>query len=205
MGLSAGSPGVSENGAVHVEQPAVVAAPDAALGDDPVLQRRTAMAAMLVQETDPPGEVPEQHQLLAEHLDQHGTLPELLGHRHRHPEAPQVLAARGARSRCGSAPDPRARPRRGGIRCSEGQADRRSWSCRRPVAAANARGPVIPLHESASRGDPCVAPSGPADSQGDTCVAPVPCLWAGLIVCMKMNHRILISHDARCVNAKGSG
>ena len=43
-----------QDGAVHVEQPAVVAAADAALGDDSVLERRPAVAAMLVQEANRP-------------------------------------------------------------------------------------------------------------------------------------------------------
>ena len=90
-----------ENGAVHVEQPAVVAAADAALGEDPVLERCPAMAAMLVQEADTSREVAEQHQLLAEHLDEDGALRELLGRRHRHPEAPEVLPAWRARPRVG--------------------------------------------------------------------------------------------------------
>ena len=90
-----------QDGAVHVEQPAMVAAPDAALGDDPVLQRRPAVAAMLVQQAEPPGEIPEQHQLLAQHPDEDGTLPDLLAHRHRHPEAPEVFAARGMRAGMG--------------------------------------------------------------------------------------------------------
>ena len=28
--------------------------------------------------------------------------------------------------------------------------------------------------------------------RGDACVAPTACLWASLIVCVKMNHRILM-------------
>ena len=90
-----------QDGAVHVEQPAVVAAADAALGDDSVLERRPAVAAMLVQEANPSREVPEQHQFLAEHLDKDGPLRELPGHRQRHPETTEVLAARGARPRVG--------------------------------------------------------------------------------------------------------
>ena len=34
--------------------------------------------------------------------------------------------------------------------------------------------------------------AGPPHPEGDACVAPTACLWAGLIVCAKMNHRILI-------------
>ena len=82
--------------AVHVEQPSVVAAADPALGDDPVLERGPAVAAMPVQQAEPPGEVPEQHEVLAEHGDGGGMLPQLLAHRHRDPEPPEVLAARGA-------------------------------------------------------------------------------------------------------------
>ena len=85
-----------ENGAVHVEQPAVVAAADAMLRDDSVLQRRAAVAAMLVQEADSAREIPKQHELLTEDLDENGPLTELLGHRHRGPVAPEILAARGA-------------------------------------------------------------------------------------------------------------
>ena len=39
-------------------------------------------------------------------------------------------------------------------------------------------GPVIPLYKLMRRGDACVAPTA--------------CLRAGLIVCVKMNHRILV-------------
>ena len=105
-----------ENRSVHVEQPAVVAAPDSALRDDAVLERRAPVTAVPVEQAEPPREIAEQHQLLAEHGNRGGVLSELLDHRHRNPEPPEVLAARGARAPCGSAPDPRARPRRGDIR-----------------------------------------------------------------------------------------
>ena len=94
-GTVIGLAGRLQDGAVDVEQPPVVAAADAALRHDPVLQRRPAVAAVLVQQAEPSREVPEQNQLLVEHPDEHGPLPDLLGHRHRQPEPPEVLPARG--------------------------------------------------------------------------------------------------------------
>ena len=56
---------------------------------------------MLVQKAEPPGKVPEQHELLAQHGNEGGMLSQLLGHGDRDPEPPEVFAARGARARVG--------------------------------------------------------------------------------------------------------
>ena len=85
-----------QDGAVDVVVPAVVAADDAALGHDPVLQRRAPVRAVAVQQPRAPGAVAEQHQVLAEHPHHHGELPQLHRHRDRLPVAAEVLAARGA-------------------------------------------------------------------------------------------------------------
>jgi hypothetical protein len=82
-----------EDASVDVEEPAVIAAADAALGDDAVLERRAAMGAVLVQEADVPREVAEDHQILAQDPDCQRQIGQLRCHRDRMPEAAHVLAA----------------------------------------------------------------------------------------------------------------
>ena len=86
--------------AVDVVEPAVVAAADPGLADDAELERGAAMAAMRVQQPEASAAIAEQHQLLAEDAQRQRQVLDLPGHRHREPEAPEVLAGRRAR------PDP---------------------------------------------------------------------------------------------------
>ena len=86
-----------EDGAVDVVVPAVVAADDAPLGDDSVLERRAPVRAMAVQQPRPSGAVAKQHQVLAEDPHRQGQRAELLRHRHRLPVAAEILPARSAR------------------------------------------------------------------------------------------------------------
>ena len=90
-----------QDGAVDVEVPAVVAAPDAPLLDAPVLQRRPPVGAVAMQQPDAATAVAEHDEVLAE--DAHGDreVAELRGHRHRQPEPPHVLAAGGLRADVG--------------------------------------------------------------------------------------------------------
>ena len=76
---SGGSPGGLEHAAVDVEQPAVIAAADTALGDDPVFERRAAMAAVPVKQPHALRSVPEQHKVLAQDPDGEGKIRELRG------------------------------------------------------------------------------------------------------------------------------
>ena len=102
-----------QDGAVDVEVPAVVAAPDAALLDAPVLQRRPPVGAVAVQQSDAATAVPEHHEVLAE--DAHGDreVAELRGHGHRQPEPPHVLAAGGLRADVGQLVVLRGKDRQG--------------------------------------------------------------------------------------------
>ena len=49
------------------------------------------------------------------------------------------------------------------------------------------KGLVTLLYKSTGRGDACVAPAGLSRSTASTA-----CLWAGLIVCVRGNRRILV-------------
>src|SRR6185503_17661124 len=55
-----------EHGAVDIEEPAVIAAANAARRGNAEFERRAAMNAMAVQEAEPAALVPEQHQIFAE-------------------------------------------------------------------------------------------------------------------------------------------
>ena len=103
-----------------------------------------AVAAVLVQQADPPGQIPEQDQLLAEHPDDDGPLADLFGHRHRQPVAPEVLPARRSGPGVGQLGVLGGRRRRGGIRCSAVQAVRHSRSCRWSVVVSSGRARHVP-------------------------------------------------------------
>ena len=82
-----------EDAAVGVEQPAVVAAADAALLDAAELERGAAVRAVLLQEPDAPAEVAERDQILAQQAHGEGQVAEIVGMQERVPEAAQILAA----------------------------------------------------------------------------------------------------------------
>ena len=83
-----------QDGAVDVEQPAVIAAADAPLGDDAVLQRGAPMAAVPVHDAGPPRLVPEGDEVLAERLHRLGQVGEMIRQADGQPEASEVLAHR---------------------------------------------------------------------------------------------------------------
>ena len=85
-----------EDGAVDVEQPAVVAATDAALRDQPELQGCAAVGAVGFDHADAAAEIAEGHQFLAEDFEGHGGIAQLVGVADGLPEAAQVFAAGGA-------------------------------------------------------------------------------------------------------------
>ena len=87
-----------EDAAVHVEQPAVVAAADAALLADAVFERGLAVAAIEVKEPVAPGLVAEEDEILAHHPDPLRQIGNLGGDRDGMPEATQILAAGRARA-----------------------------------------------------------------------------------------------------------
>ena len=90
-----------QDGAVHVEEPAVVAAADTARLADAVLERCPAVRAVLLKESGTPAAVPEEDQLLVEHPNELRQLAELRRSRHRLPEAAHELPTRSAGSDVG--------------------------------------------------------------------------------------------------------
>ena len=86
--------GSLEDRPVDVEQPAVVAAANPALRDDAELQRRTAMAAVPVQDPHPPLAVAKHDEILAQDPHRQGNLAQLRGQRDGLPVAAKQLAAR---------------------------------------------------------------------------------------------------------------
>src|SRR5882757_6034115 len=82
--------------AFDVEQPAVIAAADAALLDLAVVQSRAAMAAARIDQARSPLPVTEQDQLLAQHLHRPRHRTCIGAHAHRMPVAAQKLAHRRA-------------------------------------------------------------------------------------------------------------
>ena len=90
-----------EDPAVDVEQPAVIAAANAALADDPVFERSPAMAAMPVQHADASRPVAEHDEVFAHDPRRAGQVREVAGQRHGVPELAQVLPARRPRTDVG--------------------------------------------------------------------------------------------------------
>ena len=86
--------------ALRVVEPAVVGASDAALFDPAVEQRCAAVSTVVLNQTDVPALVLEEHQVLAQDADELGRtlLREVPHRRNRHPIAPQ--------SECPSIPGP---------------------------------------------------------------------------------------------------
>src|SRR5205807_5516887 len=80
----------------RVEQPAVIAAADAALLDPPVVERGAAVAAVRSDEPGPPGAVAEQDEVLAERAHRFRRRAGVGGQPDRMPIAPQQLAHRRA-------------------------------------------------------------------------------------------------------------
>jgi len=90
-----------QDGAVGVEQPAMVAAAYAVLLDDAELERGVAVAAQQVQQPIGAGPVAEQHQVLAHPAQLQRQFANHGGERDRHPEPAQILAAGCARHDAG--------------------------------------------------------------------------------------------------------
>ena len=87
-----------EDRAVHIEVPAVIAAADPAFGRNPELERRAAMRAVPMQETEAPRAVAKHHQVLAQEPHRQRRVLELRRDQERVPVAAQVFAARRARA-----------------------------------------------------------------------------------------------------------
>ena len=83
-----------EDHPVDVEQPAVVAAADPALRDDAELERRSAVAAVPVQDPDPALQIAEHDEVLAQDAHRERYVAELRGERHRLPVTAKQLATR---------------------------------------------------------------------------------------------------------------
>jgi hypothetical protein len=82
-----------KNGAVDIEMPAVVAAADAALGNDAVLERCTAVHAMPMQQSDASRAIAKHHQVFAQQAHGHRQVLEFGAEQKRMPVAAQVFAA----------------------------------------------------------------------------------------------------------------
>src|SRR5262249_318778 len=87
-----------EQRAVDVEEPAVVAAPDAALGDEPELERGAALWAVPLEQPHHAAEVAERPQRLAEERPRDRQVAQVVGEADRLPESPEVFTARRART-----------------------------------------------------------------------------------------------------------
>src|SRR4029079_17815637 len=85
-----------EDGAVIGVHPPVIAAADAMVGDDAELERSTAMRAMLMKQSDVPGEIPIDDQIFAENPNGARTATQLGREQDGMPEPPQVFSARSA-------------------------------------------------------------------------------------------------------------
>jgi len=89
-----------EKAAVHVEDPAVIAAADAALLENAVLERRAAVRAVQLEQADAARAIAEDDEVLAHDPDPPRHVAEVAREGHGLPEAAQVLAARRAGYRC---------------------------------------------------------------------------------------------------------
>src|SRR5262249_40638310 len=85
-----------ENAAVDVEDPAVIAAADAPRLKDAELERRSAVRAVQLQQTDLPGAIAKDHEILAHDPDTPRDVRQVSHERDRLPEPSQIFAARGA-------------------------------------------------------------------------------------------------------------
>ena len=81
--------------------PAVIAAADAALLDDAKFERHVAMRAVQVHQAEPAAVLAKQHQVFAHDTNTIRQVADLVGHRHRHPVAAQILAAGRSRADLG--------------------------------------------------------------------------------------------------------
>jgi hypothetical protein len=90
-----------QDGAVHVEQPAVIAAANTAFADQPEFERGAAMRAVQLQQADGAALVAEHHQLLAQDPKFDRQIRDVVGVADRLPEAAEILAARRVRSDVG--------------------------------------------------------------------------------------------------------
>ncbi len=82
-----------EDGPVHRELPAMVAASYSLGVDQPELQGRAAMRTMQLQQTDGAAQVAKHHQFLTEDLDPMGQVLQFVGKADRLPKAAQIFAA----------------------------------------------------------------------------------------------------------------
>ena len=82
---------------VNIEQPAVIATPDAVHRHDPEFERRAAVRTVPVQEADLSGLVPKDDQILTQYADRERQIAKLLRQAHRLPEATHQFTARRAR------------------------------------------------------------------------------------------------------------
>src|SRR5439155_16076069 len=84
--------------AVHVVQPAVITAANAALADEPVLERGAPVGAVELEQPHALAPVAEYHQVLAHDAEAERHVPEIAREGDGLPEAPEVLAAGRARA-----------------------------------------------------------------------------------------------------------
>ena len=90
-----------QNRSGYIEQPPMVAAPNARLFYQTELQGGACVATMEVQKSDATGAIAEHHQVLAQDTDTDGQVPQLVRMGNRLPEAPEILTARSSRDQMG--------------------------------------------------------------------------------------------------------
>jgi hypothetical protein len=90
-----------EKSPVDIEQPAVVAAPDPALGEQPKLQRGAAVGTVQFEQPHGAPAVAERDEILAQKRDTPREVTQIIGKAHRLPEAPEVFPTWCARANVG--------------------------------------------------------------------------------------------------------
>src|SRR4029453_8539614 len=90
-----------ENGPVDVEQPAVIAAPDPAIGEQPKLQRSAAVGTVQFEQPHGAPAIAKGDEFLAQERDTPRDIPQVLGKAYWLPKAPEVFPTRHARADAG--------------------------------------------------------------------------------------------------------
>jgi hypothetical protein len=82
-----------DDGSIHAEEPAVVAAPDAPLGDQSEFQRSPAVGTVQLEQSHVSPQIAEGHEVLAQDRHTQRQVAQIVGETNRLPEAAEVLAA----------------------------------------------------------------------------------------------------------------
>jgi hypothetical protein len=90
-----------ENSPVDVEQPAVVAASDPALGEQPKLQRGAAVGTVQFEQPHGTPAIAERDEVLSQDRDTPWEIPQVIGKADGLPEAPEIFPTGRARTDVG--------------------------------------------------------------------------------------------------------